>query len=80
VIFANGVKADGTGYQRTKYMAEQYLKTTSLQWTVFRPSVLFGDPRDRMEFATQLHRDIVRSPLPAPLFYDGLVPVKAGMF
>jgi NADH dehydrogenase len=80
LMSANGVKADGTGYQRTKYMAEQYLKTTALQWTVFRPSVLFGDPRGRMEFATQLYRDIVRSPLPAPLFYDGLLPVKAGMF
>ena len=80
LMSANGVKADGTGYQRTKYEAEQYLKTTSLQWTIFRPSVLFGDPRGRMEFATQLYRDIVRSPLPAPLFYDGLLPVNAGMF
>ncbi|MGB5425203.1 MAG: NAD(P)H-binding protein [Gammaproteobacteria bacterium] len=80
LMSANGVKADGTGYQRTKYEAEQYLKTTSLQWTIFRPSVLFGDPRSRMEFATQLYRDIVRSPLPAPLFYDGLLPVNAGMF
>ena len=80
LMSANGVKADGTGYQRTKFMAEQYLKTTSLQWTIFRPSVLFGDPRGRMEFATQLYRDIVRSPLPAPLFYDGLLPFNAGMF
>ena len=80
LMSANGVKADGTGYQRTKYEAEQHLKTTSLQWTIFRPSVLFGDPRGRMEFATQLYRDIVCSPLPAPLFYDGLLPVNAGMF
>lgn len=80
LMSANGVKADGTGYQRTKYMAEQYLKTTGLDWTVFRPSVLFGEPRGRMEFATQLYRDIVRSPLPAPLFYDGLLPVNAGEF
>ncbi len=80
LMSANGVKADGTGYQRTKYMAEQYLKTTGLDWTVFRPSVLFGEPCGRMEFATQLCRDIVRSPLPAPLFYDGLFPVNAGGF
>ena len=80
LMSANGVKPDGTGYQRTKFMAEQYLKTTSLQWTVFRPSVLFGDPRGRMEFATQLYRDIVCSPLPAPLFYNGLLPINAGMF
>jgi uncharacterized protein YbjT (DUF2867 family) len=80
LMSANGVKADGTGYQRTKYMAEQYLATIGLDWTVFRPSVLFGDPRGRMEFATQLYQDVVRSPLPAPLFYDGLLPIDAGMF
>ena len=80
LMSANGVKADGTGYQRTKYMAEQHLESTGLDWTVFRPSVLFGDPRGQMEFATQLYRDIVRSPLPAPLFYGGLLPFKAGEF
>ena len=70
LMSAHGVKADGTGYQRTKYMAEQYLESTGLDWAVFRPSVLFGEPRGRMEFATQLYRHIVRSPLPATLFYD----------
>lgn len=80
LMSANGVKADGTAYQRSKYMAEQYLATTGLDWTVFRPSVLFGDPRGRMEFASRLLRDIVRSPLPAPLFFDGLLPLDAGGF
>ncbi len=78
LMSANGVKADGTGYQRSKFMAEQYLATTELDWTVFRPSVLFGKPRGRMEFATQLRRDIIDSPLPAPLFYGGLLPFNAG--
>ncbi len=78
LMSANGVKADGTAYQKTKYMAEQYLQASGLDWTIFRPSVLFGDPRGRMEFATQLYRDIVASPLPAPLFYDGLLPFGAG--
>jgi len=78
LMSANGVKADGTGYQKTKYLAEQHLQASGLDWTIFRPSVLFGDPRGRMEFATQLHRDIVASPLPAPLFYDGLLPFGAG--
>ena len=80
LMSANGVKADGTAYQRSKYLAEQYLATTGLDWTVFRPSVIFGDPRGRMEFASQLLRDIVRSPLPAPLFFDGLLPLDAGAF
>jgi uncharacterized protein YbjT (DUF2867 family) len=80
LMSANGVKADGTGYQRSKYMAEQYLAITGLDWTIFRPSVLFGDPRGRMEFASQLYRDIVRPPFPAPLFFDGILPLQAGMF
>jgi len=80
LMSANGIKADGTAYQRTKYLAEQYLATTDLDWTVFRPSVLFGPPRGRQEFASQLRRDIVDSPLPAPLFYPGLLPSGAGEF
>jgi NADH dehydrogenase len=80
LMSANGVKPDGTGYQRSKYRAEQYLAGSGLDWTVFRPSVLFGDPRGRMEFATRLYREVVRSPLPAPLFYDGMLPTAAGMF
>jgi NADH dehydrogenase len=77
---ANGVRADGTGYQRTKYMAEETLRSTNLDWTVFRPSLIFGDPRGRNEFAKQLYRDVIRSPLPAPLFYEGLSPLDAGRF
>lgn len=80
LMSANGVKPDGTGYQRSKYDAEQYLQGSNLAWTIFRPSVLFGDPRGRMEFATQLYREIIRSPLPAPLFYGGLLPFGAGAF
>lgn len=77
---ANGVKPDGTEYQKTKYLAEQYLRTTALDWTVFRPSVIYGVPRGRKEFTTELRDQIIRSPLPAPLFYDGLLPLRAGTF
>jgi len=45
LMSANGVCPDGTGYQKTKWMSEQYLKNTSLNWTIFRPSLIFGDPR-----------------------------------
>jgi NADH dehydrogenase len=41
---------------------------------------LFGDPRGRMEFATQLSAEIIDSPLPAPLFHTGLLPFGAGQF
>ena len=80
LMSANGVRPDGTAYQSTKYLAEEYLQNLGLDWTVFRPSVLFGDPRGRMEFATQLCDEIIDSPLPAPLFHPGLLPFGAGRF
>ena len=80
LMSANGVCADGTPYQRSKYQAERHLEASGLDWTAFRPSVIFGDPRGRMEFASQLVRDIVSSPLPAPLFYPGVLPMGAGGF
>ena len=80
LMSANGIKFDGTPYQRTKYLAEDYVKGLELDWTIFRPSVLFGDPRGRMEFATQLCAEIIDSPLPAPLFHPGLLPFGAGRF
>lgn len=80
LMSANGVRADGSGYQRTKHSAERYLEATDLEWTIFRPSVIFGEPHGRQEFATQLLHDIIDSPLPAPLFYEGLWPVGAGAF
>ncbi len=80
LMSANGVKPDGTNYQNTKYRAESYLKNLDLDWTILRPSVLFGDPRGRMEFATQLAAEIIDAPLPAPLFYAGLLPFNAGGF
>lgn len=80
LMSANGVKAGGTPYQASKFAAERCLAETGMDWTVFRPSVIFGNPRGRSEFATQLARDIVASPLPAPLFYGGLLPSCAGGF
>jgi len=80
LMSANGVKADGTAYQTTKYRAEQHVKATELDWTIFRPSVMFGDPRGKMEFCTQLQQQLINPPLPAPLFYEGLLPLDAGSF
>lgn len=80
LMSANGVEAGLTPYQRSKHAAERYLQGLELDWTIFRPSVLFGDPRGRMEFATQLSAEIIDSPLPAPLFHNGLLPFGAGNF
>ena len=80
LMSANGVKPEGTPYQTTKYRAEQYLKATALNWTVFRPSVIFGDGRGYEEFCTMLYLQMIKPPLPAPLFYQGLSPMRAGTF
>jgi NADH dehydrogenase len=76
LMSANGVSANGTAYQQTKYRAEQYAKDSGMAVTVFRPSVIFGDPRGAMEFASQLYRDMVRPPLPAVGFFSGWNPAR----
>lgn len=74
LMSANGVKNPGTPYQETKKRAEDLVLASGLDATIFRPSVIFGDPRGQMEFATQLFRDIVRKPIPAVGFFKGLNP------
>jgi uncharacterized protein YbjT (DUF2867 family) len=68
LMSANGAKVPGTPYQETKKRAEDDLLASGLDATVFRPSVIFGDPKGKMEIATQLYRDVVRPPIPAPGF------------
>ena len=80
LMSANGVKPEGTAYQTTKYRAEQHLAASGLDWTVFRPSVVFGDPRGREEFCTMLRDQMIKPPIPAPLFYEGFWPSGAGQF
>lgn len=74
LMSANGVRADGTPYQSSKYRAEQYLNNSGLDGTVFRPSVICGDPRGGMEFLTQLRDQMVLPPLPAVSFFRGFSP------
>jgi len=65
LMSAIGAKDPGTKYQATKFRAEQHALASDLDVTILRPSVIFGDPRGTMEFATQLYQDMVRPPLPA---------------
>lgn len=80
LMSANGVKENGTSYQSTKYKAEEYLKRSGMSWTIFRPSLIFGDSNNKMEFNKQLKKDLILKSLPVPLFYKGLLPIKAGSF
>ena len=80
LMSANGVKYEGTKYQSTKFLADQYLKNSNLNWTIFRPSLIFGDPKGSIEFCTQLRNDMLNLPLPAPLFFEKLNVINAGKF
>ena len=82
LMSANGVRPDGTAYQRTKWQADEALKESGLNWTIFRPSLIFGDSgrEGRPEFCTQIRDDMLSLPFPAPLFYNGLLPFNAGSF
>lgn len=79
LMSANGIKSPGTHYQETKYRAEQYIQSADFQTTVFRPSVIFGDPRGAMEIATQLYRDMVSPPIPAVGFFTGSRPSQGAV-
>jgi NADH dehydrogenase len=74
LMSANGVKVPGTPYQETKRRAEEYAFRSGLDVTVLRPSVIFGDPQGKMEFATQLYTDMVKPPIPAVGFFSGRNP------
>lgn len=74
LMSANGIDSAETPYQTTKLRAEAMIRESGLDYTIFRPSVIFGDPRGTMEFATQLYQEMVRVPLPAVGFHTGLSP------
>ncbi len=40
---ANGAKPKGTKYQSTKWRAEQLVKNSGLTYTIFKPSIIFGE-------------------------------------
>ena len=80
LMSANGVKKDGTGYQHTKYLAEDYLKKSGLNYTIFRPSLIFGKTYNDQEFCSQLRDTMLNLPIPAPLFFEGINLFNAGKF
>ena len=80
LMSANGVIPNGTGYQTTKYKAETYLKNNIRDWTIIRPSLIFGDSNGKMEFCLQLKKDMLSLPLPAPSFFSGINFLNAGKF
>lgn len=79
LMSANGVKSPGTPYQDTKFRAEEQAKASGLDVTIFRPSVIFGDPRGLMEIGTQLNEQMISPPIPAVGFFTGWHPRKGAV-
>lgn len=68
---ANGAAENGaSAYQTTKWRAERELIASGLEWTIFRPSVIFGGPHGRMEFTSELAKPVRMAPV-MPLFGGG---------
>ncbi len=67
------MSAEGTGpsakskYHETKYMAEGYLKSSGLNYTIFRPSMLFGAEDKNFNVLT----DLIRKAPFIPVIGDG---------
>ena len=65
-----------SGYHRSKYRAEELLQASGLDWTIFRPSLIFG-PKDA--FVNML-ADFIRNLPLVPIIGDGkyrLQPIAA---
>jgi len=56
---SNGVRAQGnTGYHRSKWQAEGLVRDTGLDWTIFRPSLIFGPGSEFVSMIAELIRRI----------------------
>lgn len=65
---ANGSRADAlTAYHKTKWAAEQLVRQSNLDWTIFRPSLIFG-PKD--QFVNML-AGLIRSLPVVPVMGNG---------
>lgn len=76
---ANGAeRAIKTGYMITKAKAEEAVRASGLDWTIFRPTVIYGGREDRPSFVQMLEGHLKTLPL-LPYFGDGryrLAPVS----
>ncbi len=65
---SNGTRKNGsTAYHRTKWQAEELVRDSGLDWTIFRPSLIFGRGS---EFVSMLAELIRRVPV-VPVIGDG---------
>lgn len=77
--------AGNTHYIRAKGRAENLVRDTDIDWTIVRPSVVFGDGAEFIEFTRKLTPPFL-APLPGggktrfqPIYVGDLVPMLADM-
>jgi len=59
-------------YQETKFRAEEYLRASRLRWTIFRPSLMFGNEREGfVNFMSVLQDLLAMTPFVVPVLGDG---------
>jgi len=80
MMSANGTCPNGTGYQVSKYKAEVYLRNHIRDWTIISPSLIFGDSNGKKEFCSELKKNMLSLPFPAPAFFPGINFISAGKF
>ncbi len=70
---ALGVRQDAaTKYQETKFRAEEYLKASGLRWTIFRPSLMFGNEKEGLTNFISVLQDLLHMvPFVVPVLGDG---------
>jgi uncharacterized protein YbjT (DUF2867 family) len=73
LISANGVRENvTTQYLKTKYEAEEYLKKSGLDWTILRPSVVFGNEENNINnFINIIINLLKKTPFVIPIIGDG---------
>jgi len=73
---ALGTRAGATsGYHRSKWAGEEAVRRSGLDWTIFRPSVVFGAGGPGPNFVQQL-ADLVRLAPVVPVIGDGTAPLQ----
>ena len=65
---ANGTRANAaTAYHQTKWQAEEAVRTSKLDWTIFRPSLIYGQGS---EFVAMMSNLVLKLPV-VPVIGDG---------
>ncbi len=77
-ISAQGVKSDTPdGYRRTKYRAEEFIKAQEIDYTILRPSIVFGgETGSTKNFVNTVKNIINAAPFIVPIIGNGAYKIQ----